>query len=174
MTVSKLAAVVAIALAASALAFVVADDDEDNRGAETRPFETHVPTTAMYRFVAVTSATTPADVGWKGMADLCRAEFAAEHPEARMCFTEETLRTNPSKWPEFTGQAWVQPVVVAAAGSTQFWDVTTLSYNGGNRNCDMWSLTLPTRRGMTVQSNGTFPTPICDTSHSVACCAPAP
>jgi hypothetical protein len=129
------------------------------------------PSTSLHRFVAITSATTAGDAGWRGNSELCRTEFASIYPSVRFCTTAEIIHTPPADWPSISGgtYAWAHPVLVA--GGTQWVDISGISNDDPRGlSCTGWQLSA-TGRGLAVSGGGFFD-PVCSSVNPVTCCAP--
>ena len=139
-------------------------------------------TNSLYRFVGVTTATTQGGAGWKGLNDLCVAQFATTYQSTRMCSTEEVMKTPVRAWPTLAGEPsgyWLQPVLLFSAFSGSNFYVfeysgaffTSSGSPGGALSCDRWSTINSSGVGIALSSAGSIATVTCNTSLGVACCS---
>lgn len=134
---------------------------------------------SLHRFVAITTASTQGNAGWKGISDLCQA-FVASFPGVRVCSSEEIMRTSPEDWPTLTGPAWCHPHLVGFGESVNAGinsltpgavDASGLSNGSLNFSCAGWSDDgTENFAGLTIDASG-FATRGCSNFFPVACCA---
>lgn len=126
-----------------------------------------------YTFIGVSSGTTQGNAGWKGMSDLCAADYDPNtFPGVRMCLSVEIMATPPEAWPALA-DAWVHPTIAATVTTAN----SLLDISGrmtdipARLSCAGWAVTDTNYTGIALKSNGGFSAYVCDETLAVACCA---
>ncbi len=133
------------------------------------------PADAPYRFVGY-SSSEPADlvlgsVGLPALYAACQDPVTGFGPDARMCTTEEFLRSPNIEAP--TVDAWIYPTIIGFDGTTVL-DLFSGEFTTalGDFTCGRgW--TDSGARGLVVTDSGGSGRQFCNVARQVTCCAPA-
>ncbi len=126
----------------------------------------------LQQHVGNSSGTAYGNKGIRTMTALCQIDY----PDARMCTTEEYVKTTNLAPASPGTYAWVNPThFVGLSGDNNYMTAdiySGLNSNEGPRglNCQGWAQTSHSFYGVVVDAVGKFGRSSCSSSNAVACC----